>query len=763
MQTDVDVLIIGAGPAGSTAAALLHREGFRLLVVEKQTFPRFVIGESLLPHSMDLLKEAGLLTNVEEQKFMHKGGAVFLRGSETCNFDFSTQFTAGWSYTYQVPRADFDKTLADAVAASGVEILYGQSVTAVSFAPTHATVTVEGRPVTARFVLDCSGYGRVLPRLLALEEPSNFPVREALFTHVTGDVRPAGREEGKIWICLHPGGAWLWVIPFSDGRTSVGAVAEPAFFAKYPGTPAESLRAILAADPNAGPRLANAEFQFDPQRITGYACSVKQLYGPQFALVGNATEFLDPIFSSGVTLALASANRAAKVLTRHLRGEAVNWQTEYADHVMQGINAFRAYVAAWYDGVLPEIFFATNKNPDIMRQICSVLAGYVWDTSNPYVAQATRALPLLAQVIRGKAAPDSKMKLFATDNLTAYEAKSEALRLAYAPMAFQAARVLRTSGLLELVLNHKRGGSTLPELVAASHLPRYGVKILLEAGLGIGLLCLNGGRFTLTKLGHFILRDPTVRASMDFSHHICYRGLFDLEHSVASGEPTGLKTLGDWETVYEALASLPTEVRQSWFAFDQHFSDVAFPGALPLVFANRPKRLLDIGANTGKWAVHCVQHDPAVHVTMVDLPGQLAMARKHVEELGLTERIDFVPINVLDDSQQFPAGYDVIWMSQFLDCFSEEQIVGILRRAARAMTPNTALYILEPYWDRQANETAAHCLQQTSIYFTCIANGNSQMYAATDMLQCVAKSGLKVVEDRDGVGLYHTLFKCRLA
>lgn len=408
MQTDVDVLIIGAGPAGATAAALLHSEGFRLLVVEKQRFPRFVIGESLLPHCMDLLQEAGLLECVAEQRFMQKNGAVFFRDHETCNFDFSAQFTAGWRYTYQVPRADFDKALADAVAARGVEILYEHGVTAVSFEPSHASVTLDQpagspRTVTARFVLDCSGYGRVLPRLLKLEEPSRFPPREALFTHVTGDRRPAGREEGKIWACVHPGGAWIWIIPFSNGRTSVGVVAEPTFFAGYPAEPEERLRAILSSDPSAGPRLAGMKFVFAPQRISGYACAVKQLFGPRFALVGNATEFLDPIFSSGVTLALASANRAAKVLTRHLRGEAVNWQSDYADHVMQGINAFRAYVSAWYDGTLHEIFFSAGANPDIMRQICSVLAGYVWDRSNPYAAQPERALPLLSKIVHGRA------------------------------------------------------------------------------------------------------------------------------------------------------------------------------------------------------------------------------------------------------------------------------------------------------------------------------------------------------------------------
>jgi len=407
MQTEIDVLIIGAGPAGSSAAALLHKQGFKLLVVEKQIFPRFVIGESLLPHCMDLLKEADLLDAVEAQNFIHKCGAVFLRGDETCNFDFSDQFTAGWKYTFQVPRADFDKTLADAIAARGVEILYGHGVTAISFNENGATATIESpdktnRSVTAKFVLDCSGYGRVLPRLLDLEMPSKFPPREALFAHVTGDRRPAGREEGKIWACIHPGGAWIWIIPFSNGKTSTGVVATPEFFAQHSGEPDAQLCEILMADPNVAARLGQMQFAMPAQRISGYACAIKQLYGPHFALAGNATEFLDPIFSSGVTLALASANRAAKTITHELRGETVDWQADYADHVMQGINTFRAYVSAWYDGTLQDIFFAAKSNQDIMRQICSVLAGYVWDKSNPYVAQPERALPLLAKIVRSK-------------------------------------------------------------------------------------------------------------------------------------------------------------------------------------------------------------------------------------------------------------------------------------------------------------------------------------------------------------------------
>jgi len=401
---DTDVLIIGAGPAGAMAAALLHARGHQTLVVERETFPRFVIGESLLPHCMDLLEEAGLLEAVQAQGFMRKGGAVFRHGELSCDFDFAEQFTSGWTYTFQVPRAEFDQTLADTVAARGVPFLYRRTVQAVRFQGDLAEVDVEGpdagrRTVSARFILDCSGYGRVLPRLLGLELPSAFPVREALFAHVTGDRRPSGREEGKIWACIHPEGAWLWIIPFADGRTSVGAVAEPEFFQRYSGGAQEVLRAIIASDPSAGPRLAELEWVFPPRRISGYACAVKHLHGPRYALVGNATEFLDPIFSSGVTLALHSASRAAAVLDRQLRGETVDWQTEYADHLMLGINTFRAYVTAWYDGSLRDIFFAARNNPQVMRQICSVLAGYVWDTANPYVTQAERALPLLARIV----------------------------------------------------------------------------------------------------------------------------------------------------------------------------------------------------------------------------------------------------------------------------------------------------------------------------------------------------------------------------
>ncbi len=353
--------------------------------------------------------------------------------------------------------------------------------------------------------------------------------------------------------------------------------------------------------------------------------------------------------------------------------------------------------------------------------------------------------------------------MFNVDTRSAYEAKLEAQRIAFAPVMFQACRILRDAGILELIQKSRETGMTLNDVVSKISLPRYGIKVLLESGLGIGLFCLNDGRYTITKLGYFMFRDSMTRVNMDVVHDVCYRGLFDLDKSIEQEKPVGLATLGDWSTLYEGLSSFTPKQRESWLAFDHYYSDAAFPAALPLVFADKPKRLLDVGGNTGRWAIQCAQFDTEVQITIADLPQQLGFATGTVNKNNLQSRVDFFPTNLLDDSIPLPGGHDAIWMSQFLDCFSEREIVSILRRAAQAMTPQSKLYILELFWDRQPNETAAFCLQQTSLYFTCIANGNSQMYHSADLLRCLAESGLKVIEDHNEVGQYHTLLKCRMA
>jgi ubiquinone/menaquinone biosynthesis C-methylase UbiE len=353
------------------------------------------------------------------------------------------------------------------------------------------------------------------------------------------------------------------------------------------------------------------------------------------------------------------------------------------------------------------------------------------------------------------------MNFFEKDTRTAYEAMGEAQRIAFAPVVFQACRILRDSGILEEVRACGSTGINLTDVAARISLPRYGIKILLEAGLGIGLFCLNEGRYSLTKLGYFILSDEMTRVNMGVMHDVCYRGFYELDKSLQEGRPAGLKALGDWKTLYEGLSSFPSTARESWLRFDHFYSDKAFPAALPVVFARRPKRILDVGGNTGRWAVQCVQHDPDVRVTIADLPQQLELAREAIRGHEFAERIAFHAIDVLDDAQPFPPGHDAIWMSQFLDCFSEQQIVSILKRAARAISEESTLFILELFWDRQPNDVAAFCLQQTSLYFACIANGNSQMYHSADLLRCLVDAGFAVREQSDQVGRYHTLLQCR--
>lgn len=407
---DVDVLVIGAGPAGCAAAALVHRAGLRATIVERERFPRFVIGESLLPRCMDVLDEAGLLAAVDSRGYIIKRGARFVRGAETCEFDFANQFTRGWSWTWQVPRDDFDAALAGAVEAMGVPIRFAHEVIAARTGDDLQELDVRGpggelRTLRGRWLIDASGFGRVLPRLFGLDAPTGQPPRRAIFTHVVGDVRPPGPDEGRIWICIHPAGAWVWVIPFSDGRTSIGAVApEPFWEGRWDDADLEgTLRRVIAEEPNVAERLAGATSVMPTRALRSYSTAVRQLHGPGYCLVGNATEFLDPVFSSGVTLALESASLAARTVIRQLRGERPDWAAEYAAPMHRGTDVFRTFVDAWYDGTLETIFFAPAIRDEFRRQICSVLAGYVWDEQNPFVARHHHRVRQLARLIEGGA------------------------------------------------------------------------------------------------------------------------------------------------------------------------------------------------------------------------------------------------------------------------------------------------------------------------------------------------------------------------
>lgn len=405
IKKQVDVLVIGAGPSGTIAASLMHKAGLSVQVVEKMKFPRFVIGESLLPRCMEALEEAGLLDAVKEKHFQQKDGAKFVFGDKDCDFNFSQQFTPGWKWTWQVPRADFDKTLADECEKMGVSLEYETEVTNIEIAADGSSKTTikdkEGNTnvIEARFIVDGSGYGRVIPRLFGLEKQSSLPPRKTLFCHMTDPKRSAAFEPNRIIIYVHNPRTWIWVIPFANGNTSVGYVGSPEFFEAFEGTPGEQFRQLLNAQPELAERFGDSEMLWEPRTLQSWSVTTESFYGNGFVLTGNVTEFLDPVFSSGVTLASVSAQMAAKLVIKHLQGGQVDWQSEYMDPMMKGVDVFRTYVNGWYDGTLFTIFFAENRNPEIMSQICSVLAGYVWDENNPFVRSHEKNVRTLARYL----------------------------------------------------------------------------------------------------------------------------------------------------------------------------------------------------------------------------------------------------------------------------------------------------------------------------------------------------------------------------
>ena len=358
----------------------------------------------------------------------------------------------------------------------------------------------------------------------------------------------------------------------------------------------------------------------------------------------------------------------------------------------------------------------------------------------------------------------SESDRYTQEQLTAREAQRLAEYIAWGPVIFQVSRLMVKWGILD-ALRDSLEGLTLEELKKQTALSTYALKILLEASLSIGTVLINkeNDRYTISKTGWFLLNDPATRVNIDFNHDVNYRGMFYLDEALKEGKPAGLKTLGDWPTIYEGLSKLDKQVQDSWFGFDHFYSDHSFDKALKIVFAKHPKHLMDVGGNTGRFALRCVAYDSEVKVTIVDLPGQIGMMQKNIAGKDGADRIGGFPTNILDRDNKLPEEHwDAIWMSQFLDCFSEEEIFSILVRAAKVMTAETSLYIMETFWDRQKYEPASLCLTMTSVYFTVMANGNSKMYHSDDMFKQIDRAGLKVVAMHDEIGQGHTILEVKL-
>ena len=404
MKNNFDVVVIGAGPSGSIASARFLQAGLSVLVIEKTTFPRFVIGESLLPQCMDYLEKAELLDCVKELKFQVKTGVVFYHENERCDFLFKDRYSEGWDYTYQVKRADFDHALIKEVEKKGATVTFSSEVTDVTVSKENQVVFyTDGKndkhEVNCRFVIDASGYGRVLPKLFNLDIPSDLASRGAMFTHLVDDKRTDQAAENIFVNAFNNNSAWVWSIPFSDGTSSVGVVGNDDFIKEISEDEGQKFQEIIRTFPGLNGRYAESKFLFEPKSILGYSIGVKQLHGEGFVLCGNSTEFLDPIFSSGVMFALASGYEAADLVVKQLAGETVDWDKDYDAFLMHGVEVFRSYVDAWYNGNLHTIIFEENGQEEFKKQICSVLAGYVWDDKNPFVKKHKTLLSTLAKVI----------------------------------------------------------------------------------------------------------------------------------------------------------------------------------------------------------------------------------------------------------------------------------------------------------------------------------------------------------------------------
>jgi hypothetical protein len=351
-------------------------------------------------------------------------------------------------------------------------------------------------------------------------------------------------------------------------------------------------------------------------------------------------------------------------------------------------------------------------------------------------------------------------KKFSPAGQSAFEARFEAQKIAFGPVVFQCVRYAWKRGMLQALADAGAAGISVPDMAASGRWSEYALKVALESCLSSGVVYLERGAYVLDKAGYCVLTDPITQINLDFNHDVCYRGLFDLDASLDQQLPLGLKTLGDWPTLYEGMANLPEPAKASWFAFDHYYSDISFPKILPDVFASAPRRVMDVGANTGKFSCAALAYNPQVELHLVDLPRQLAVAEANLLAAGLRERAQLHALDLIDPAEPALApGMDLIWMSQFLSCFSEAAIASILRRAAEALAPGGQVLIMDTFWDLQRYDIAAYCLINTSPYFTALASGNSKIYESADYIRMAAAAGLKLLTVRENIGYCHALLR----
>jgi len=386
-----DVIVIGGGPGGSTAATLLARKGFSVTLLERERFPRFQIGESLLPYNNDLFERLGLSDELAAGEFNPKYGAEFLTadGEVGYIFRFDSNLAPRYHRSFQVERAEFDHLLLRNAATHGVDVREECPVSSIDLSDEKRAVVrcANGEELEARFVVDASGHGSVVGQRVGQKEDVQGLKKIAIFSHYKNVTRREGRDGGNTVIVVLRD-SWFWLIPISKEVMSVGLVVDRDHVKACGLTPEQLLAKTIEATPHVARAMKEAERATQVYVRKDFSFLMKKIVGPNFALVGDAAGFLDPIFSTGVFMAMKSADITADAVEAHLRNGSMRELQTYERDMQSALGKYFRFITGFYRPEFLEVFMQPNPDSRLIKVIVGVLAGDVFASNRDRIGLA---------------------------------------------------------------------------------------------------------------------------------------------------------------------------------------------------------------------------------------------------------------------------------------------------------------------------------------------------------------------------------------